>query len=107
LLLYVRHGAPLPSLFVAFDPCISHAGAGLAFSRRPKRVPKIRWIIRISEAARINKSEVWKHWRNPVRYMPLAELGIELEGVDFQPVAAVIQPPIQTRGGGAFGLPRR
>ena len=55
-----------------------------------------RWIIRIGEAARIDKPEVWKHWRNPVRYMSLAELGIELEGLDFQPVvAAVMQPPIK------------
>jgi hypothetical protein len=37
-----------------------------------------RWIIRISEAAWINKPEIWKHRRNPVRYMSLAELGIEL-----------------------------
>ena len=49
--------------------------------------------IRIGEAARIDKPQVWKHWRNPVRYMSLAELGIELEGLDFQPVAAVMQPP--------------
>src|SRR5215467_5593834 len=33
LMLCLRHGAPLPSLFVAFDPCTSHAGAGGARSR--------------------------------------------------------------------------
>src|SRR3984893_11716834 len=33
VVLCLRHGAPLPSLFVAFDPCTSHAGAGGARSR--------------------------------------------------------------------------
>jgi hypothetical protein len=33
VVLCLRHGAPLPSLFVALDPCTSHAGAGGARSR--------------------------------------------------------------------------
>lgn len=43
-----------------------------------------RWIIAISEFARINVPDAWDHGRNPVRYTSLAELGINLEGVTFQ-----------------------
>ena len=45
-----------------------------------------RWIIEISEAARVNLPDVWQHWRNPVRYVPLAELGIRVDDLEFQPV---------------------
>jgi hypothetical protein len=45
-----------------------------------------RWIIAISEFARINVPDAWDHGRNPVRYTSLDELGINLEGVAFQPM---------------------
>lgn len=45
-----------------------------------------RWIIAISEFARINIPDAWDHGRNPVRYASLAELGINLEEVTFQPM---------------------
>lgn len=45
-----------------------------------------RWIIAISEFARINIPDAWDHGRNPVRYTSLAELGIKLEDLTFQPM---------------------
>ena len=45
-----------------------------------------RWIIAISEFARINIPNAWDHGRNPVRYASLAELGINLKEVTFQPM---------------------
>jgi hypothetical protein len=45
-----------------------------------------RWIIGISEFARINVPDTWDHGRNPVRYTSLGDLGINLEGVAFQPM---------------------
>jgi len=45
-----------------------------------------RWLIEISEFARINKPNVWHHWRNPVRYTSLSELGIDLADVKFEPM---------------------
>ena len=47
-------------------------------------------MIAISEFARINYPDLWDHGRNPVRYASLEELGISLDGLEFQ--------PMQTRG---------
>ena len=46
-----------------------------------------RWLITISEFARINVSDAWDHGRNPVRYTSLEELGISLDGIEFQPMS--------------------
>ncbi len=54
-----------------------------------------RWIIAISEFARINVPDAWDHGRNPVRYTSLAQLGIALEGVSFQPVPGAHESPPQ------------
>jgi hypothetical protein len=43
-----------------------------------------RWLITISEFARINYPNLWDHRRNPVRYASLEELGISPDGVKFQ-----------------------
>jgi hypothetical protein len=45
-----------------------------------------RWIIVIGEFARINVPDAWDHGRNPVRYTSLADLGINLQGIAFQPM---------------------
>jgi hypothetical protein len=45
-----------------------------------------RWLIAISEYARIDRPGVWDHGRNPVRYTSLRELGISLDGVEFTPM---------------------
>jgi hypothetical protein len=45
-----------------------------------------RWVVEISEFARIDKADAWGHWRNPVRYTSLNELGIDVETLQFQPM---------------------
>jgi hypothetical protein len=45
-----------------------------------------RWLIEISEFARINYPDLWDHGRNPVRYTSREELGIRLDGVEFQAI---------------------
>jgi hypothetical protein len=52
-----------------------------------------RWIIQISAFARVEMPDVWKHWRNPVRYASLAELGIDVDNLDFTPMPNVKEPP--------------
>ena len=46
----------------------------------------VRWTIMISEYAVIEQPDVWREWRNPVRYTTLEDLGISLEGLEFAPV---------------------
>ncbi|MEU2032642.1 hypothetical protein [Nocardia amamiensis] len=43
-----------------------------------------RWMIEVSEYARISQPNVWAGDRNPVRYTNLGALDINLEGVNFQ-----------------------
>ncbi len=51
-----------------------------------------RWRVEISAVARISKPDVWDHWRNPVRYSTLEELGIDVETLDFEAVRNT--PPV-------------
>jgi hypothetical protein len=44
-----------------------------------------RWMLTFDEYALIEKAEVWKDWRNPVRYTTLAKLGISLAEIKFRP----------------------
>lgn len=41
-----------------------------------------RWMIEIGEYARVAIPDVW-HWRNPVRYTTLADLGIDPKKLNF------------------------
>jgi len=45
-----------------------------------------RWMIAISEFARVDVPDVWKQWRNPVRYTTLEELGIDPATLNFEPM---------------------
>ena len=45
---------------------------------------KERWLILISEFARIEVPNAWDHGRNPVRYSSLKKLGIDPAGINFQ-----------------------
>lgn len=54
----------------------------------PSTEDQARWCIRFSEYARIDRANVWQGWRNPVRYLDLASLGIELEKLKFEPMPA-------------------
>lgn len=51
-----------------------------------------RWLIAIREYARINVPDAWDHGRNPVRYTSLADFGISLEELEFEPILP--QPPV-------------
>jgi hypothetical protein len=52
-----------------------------------------RWMIAISEFARINRPDAWDHGRNPVRYTSLEELGISLDGLKFEPMPSSSEAP--------------
>jgi hypothetical protein len=53
----------------------------------PKRKHEIgRWMIKICDYADIDFPDVWKGWRNPIRYADLKDLGIELAQLRFTPV---------------------
>jgi hypothetical protein len=70
-----------------------------AITQSPEEGAEDRWIIEISEAARISVPGVWKHWRNPVRYVALPELalGVGIDDLQFEPVS---RRPAQTEGEG-------
>jgi hypothetical protein len=64
-----------------------------------------RMLIRFSEFARINIPDVWKGWRNPVRYTNLEELDINWDDEDWEPMPQVEAParqggPFRALGGG-------
>jgi hypothetical protein len=52
-----------------------------------------RWLVTMSEYARVDMPDVWKGWRNPVRYTALADIGIDPEALSFQPLAAPTDSP--------------
>ena len=50
---------------------------------------KQRWLVTISEYALVDVADFWEHDRNPVRYLPRAELekkGIKFNKLDFKPL---------------------
>ncbi|WP_109523546.1 hypothetical protein [Nocardia aurea] len=61
-----------------------------------------RWMIQVSEYARIHIPHAWGGWRNPVKYATLEELRISVDDMQFEkmpeptvsvrPIAA--EPPI-------------
>jgi hypothetical protein len=48
-----------------------------------------RWIVAISEFARISRPGLWDHGRNPVRYASLKSLDIDPDELEFQRMPAV------------------
>jgi hypothetical protein len=48
-----------------------------------------RWLIAISEFARVNIPDLWDHGRNPVRYTSLEALGIDPNKLKWEPVQQV------------------
>jgi hypothetical protein len=54
-------------------------------SIKPSLQHEGRWLIEISESARIAIPDSWK-WRNPVKYTSLAELGITVGELSMKPV---------------------
>jgi hypothetical protein len=53
-----------------------------------------RWLVRISAYAKVSVPDVWKGWRNPIRYTDLDELGIDVKGLRFQPMPAKSDEPL-------------
>jgi hypothetical protein len=53
---------------------------------------KDRWLVEISEFARISKPDAWKG-RNPVHYTSLSELGIKVDDLKFEPIPSAKQMP--------------
>lgn len=45
-----------------------------------------RLLIEFGEYALIDVPDLWKGWRNPVRYAPLSELGIDPTTLQFSPM---------------------
>jgi hypothetical protein len=59
---------------------------------------KNRWLIKISEFARVDIPGVWQGWRNPVRYSNLATLGIDLDDLTFEPMpepVSIVDTPVK------------
>jgi len=79
-----------------FSDATEPHGCGFLLGRisgvRPSEEDEGRWLISISEFARINYPDLWDHGRNPVRYTSLGELGISLDGVQFQPMPTSAEP---------------
>lgn len=71
------------------DPTEPH-GAGFLVGKvagiRPTHEPDAedRWLIAVSEFARISMPGLWDHGRNPVRYTSLAALGIDPKKLEWE-----------------------
>jgi hypothetical protein len=52
-----------------------------------------RYLIQISDYARIEVPELWGFGRNPVHYSDLLELGIDMESLEFEPLEIMNHPP--------------
>jgi hypothetical protein len=74
--------------------------------RAPDEGAGDRWMVTISQYARISVPGVWNHRRNPVRYASLDELGINLNEIQFIPMpeAADYPPSLASRPGGPAAL---
>ena len=74
--------------------------------RAPDEEAGDRWMVTISQYARISVPNVWNHRRNPVRYASLEELGINLNEIQFVPVQEVADypPSLTSRSGGPAAL---
>lgn len=52
----------------------------------PSTEKRGRWMLTFDEYATIDKPEMWKDWKNPVRYTTFAKLGISLAEIKFRPM---------------------
>ncbi|WP_127075993.1 hypothetical protein [Rhodomicrobium lacus] len=76
--------------------------------RSPEEGSEDRWIIEIGEFALVSVPDVWKHWRNPVRYMSIKELSIDVKSLSFEPMPKVSEatavPPVAAKASGALTI---
>jgi hypothetical protein len=61
-------------------------------TEEPQEDDKERYIIGISEFARIKLPNAWDGGRNPVRYTSLATMGIDVDTLTFEPIPEAAQP---------------
>ena len=75
-------------------------GSAFMIGRRADVVPSTqregRWLITFSEYAVISVPDVWKGWRSPVRYGSFDDFGIDLNGIEFQPMPPTSEAPPRT-----------
>lgn len=63
---------------------------------------KTRWLVTISEYARIDIPDFWEHDRNPVRYLSRSELerkGIDFDALTFEPMPQQAQATVAASSG--------
>lgn len=60
---------------------------------RPSEEDGARWLIAISEFARLRVPDAWDHGRNPVRYTSLEELGIDPDALEFHTMPLGVSQP--------------
>jgi hypothetical protein len=60
---------------------VAHVRGIVPAPKNPKRS-----MIQISDWARIDVPDLWKFGRNPVHYGNIADLGIDPDALDFQPI---------------------
>ncbi len=56
-----------------------------------------RWMVAISEYARIDMPDLWDGGRNPVRYATIDDLGIEFAELQFQPMPVTLEVAVPER----------
>jgi len=64
----------------------------------PSTVEDGRWLVTFDQYARIDLANIWKGWRNPVRYTTFEKLGVSLEGIQFQSMPLVEDNPEAKHG---------
>jgi hypothetical protein len=70
--------------------------SGIRETSEESKDGKQRWLVSISEFARVNVPDAWDHGRNPVRYTSLEKLGIDPVTARFQPMPPGDAPPSST-----------
>jgi hypothetical protein len=54
-----------------------------------------RWLIKIDDYAEVAIPDVWQLWRNPARYKPLKEMGVDPHKLLFKRVPRAIMSPME------------
>lgn len=52
----------------------------------PSTEDETRWKVVFDEYAEVSIPDLWKGWRNPVKYTTLEELGVDIDILDFKPI---------------------
>lgn len=63
-----------------------------------------RWLVLFDEYAEVNFPDIWRGWRNPVKYSSLEEMGIEASMLAFKPMPERDFKPVDTTPVASGGL---